>query len=129
MSGFHPEILVWGGRGVVNYVPLSIAKSGWQRYQCTVFSELANMYTHPLSLFLFLSSPFLLSFLGGAGGWWGKLGALEGKVPPPPPPLDETLNVLLLEFMWPCDQLCDYCLDHDNVFQPSSSAPEPLSAA
>ena len=125
MSGFHPEILVWGGRGVANYVPLSIAKSGWQRYQCTVFSELANMYTHPLSLsfpFFSFSSFFFGGWAGGGGGSWVLW---KGRFPPPPP-LDETLNVLLLEFMWPCGQLCDYCLDHDNVFQPSS---EPLSAA
>ena len=53
-----------------------------------VVSELANMYSRPLSLFL--SSPFLLSFWEGSWELW------RGSFPPPPP-LDETLIEL-----WAC---------------------------
>ena len=98
MTGFHPEILVWGERGVsisrtMFLSPLPRVFFGWKWY-CMIFSELANMYMHPLSpslsllLFHLLPPPPPSFFLFLGGGGWGKLGALEGKLnshPPPPP--------------------------------------------
>ena len=111
MAGFHPRILVWGGRGVailrtMFFPPLLRVFFGWQRY---LHGELANKHTQPpfsFSLSLFFP-PFLLSFSGGGGGG-GSWVLWRGSFPPPPPPSD-----------WMTPWMVS---DHDNAMQGLGSA-------